>query len=90
MGLSSQLYQIKYLAPPEQLKIDFIDSDTEEEIIYNKPNINNVKFKPINEIIQSHHVQQQTQQIQPFKMVPTANDLMCAIKSLKKVINKDD
>jgi len=27
LGLSSQVYQIKYLAPPEQLEINFIDSD---------------------------------------------------------------
>ena len=27
IGLSSQIYQIKYYAPPEQLEINFIDTD---------------------------------------------------------------
>jgi hypothetical protein len=35
MGLSSQIYQIKYLACPDQLNINFIDSDIPNKIISN-------------------------------------------------------
>jgi hypothetical protein len=75
IGLSSNLYQIKYNGLPEQLDIDMIDSNkrsTIQEIIPKKP----VEHKQIiNDII--------PQQI-GLRLVPSVNDLRSALKGLKK------
>ena len=88
-GLSSQLYQIKYFAPPEQLKIDFIDTEPEP---IPEPKIIQSNFKP-KAILREHPVSegshiapiQTPQTTQPVKLsgIPSLKDLQNAIKSLK-------
>jgi hypothetical protein len=76
IGLSSQLYQIKYHAPPEQLDVDFID-----EV---KPKINIPIGPPIVGppiIPPPNNVPEQI----GIRMVPSIKDLQCALKKLKKV-----
>jgi hypothetical protein len=81
IGLSSQLYQIKYYAPPELLEIDFIDiqpiKETKETIKPYIPIINNPSTIPSNN-------NETFPQIK-LKMVPSVKDLQNALKSLKTV-----
>ncbi len=84
IGLSSQLYQIKYLAPPDQLNINFIDPEPKyvSPIIQNKPII-----KPEINVQVKNTVQPETKSV---KMVPSLDDLNKAIKQMKlKSINKE-
>jgi hypothetical protein len=101
IGLSSHVYQIKYLAPPEQLNINFIDQE--------------VPINPLNLVISSHSlldfkknqnnllttkstVSEYNSKISTelpsqikLNIIPTLSDLQNAIKSLKKpLINKND
>jgi hypothetical protein len=75
IGLSSNLYQIKYNGLPEQLDIDMIDSN---------------KKQVIQEIIPKKSVEhkQITNDIIPpqigLRLVPSVNDLRSALKGLKK------
>jgi hypothetical protein len=75
IGLSSQLYQIKYLAPPEQLNINFIDPEEKKEIINNQE----VLIKPI---IKIEEIKVMPPQI---KLVPNVKDLEKAINKLKPI-----
>lgn len=83
IGLSSQLYQIKYYAPPEQLNIDFIDNIVipiipDKQIVSAKLNdissfnLPNIEIK---------------KEILPLKMIPSVKDLQNALKGLKKPNN---
>jgi hypothetical protein len=79
IGLSSQLYQIKYHAPPEQLDIDFID-DIKPNIIIPGPPLSNIIIpQPL--IIPSNNIPEQI----GIRMVPSIKDLQGALKKLKKV-----
>ena len=84
-GLSSSMYQIKYYAPPDQLDINFIDIDDTinvidivkpEKYIYSTP-----VFKP-NIILQDKKLPQQ------ISVIPSLQDLQCALKSLKSLKDK--
>jgi hypothetical protein len=81
IGLSSHIYQIKYLAPPEQLNINFIDPEVPIKPIYslsNSPKISN--YKPI---VMS--------ELPSTKRMPTQiqlKDLHKAIKDLKPILIK--
>lgn len=81
IGLSSQLYQIKYYAPPEELLIDFIDDSNikEQKILPEKVE----KIIPIPKIIPKIIPEQCP--IMPIKMVPSIKDLQNALKGLKPV-----
>lgn len=81
IGLSSQLYQIKYYAPPEELLIDFIDDSNikEQKILPEKVE----KIIPIPKIIPKIIPEQSP--IMPIKMVPSIKDLQNALKGLKPV-----
>ena len=80
-GISSQIYQIKYFAPPDQLEINFIDTEIEKPIkklipdmpIYQPTNIGNPLQLTQNNII-----------IRPTFSLQDINN---AIKSLKKSID---
>lgn len=74
-GLSSQLYQIKYLAPPEQLNINFIDTEEKKEII----NTQEILIKPV---IKTEEIKTMPPQI---KLVPNIKDLEKAINKLKPI-----
>jgi hypothetical protein len=76
IGLSSQLYQIKYLAPPEQLEINFIDPEKKKEII----NTEEVLIKPV--IKTEENIKVLPPQI---KLVPNVKDLKLAINKLKPI-----
>ena len=81
IGLSSQLYQIKYYAPPEQLNIDFIDTNTKQEII---PEIINIVPKaPLLDLDKFNKIQDNEKKM--VRMVPTLKDLELSIKKLKKI-----
>jgi hypothetical protein len=75
IGLSSNLYQIKYNGLPEQLDIDMIDCNKKlvtQEIIPKKP---------------VEHKQITNENIAPqigLRLVPSVNDLRSALKGLKK------
>ena len=83
IGLSSQIYQIKYHAPPEQLEINFIDS----EIIYPTKKI----LSEITTTATTTYTPNKSQpQITQNNIIirPSLLDLSNALKSLKKrVIN---
>jgi len=77
IGLSSQIYQIKYYAPPEQLEINFIDTDIvppPKKIVY-EPVISNYTplIKPPIPTTQTNIV-----------IRPSLLDISNALKSLKK------
>ena len=74
IGLSSQLYQIKYLAPPEQLEINFIDPEKKKEII----NTEEILIKPV--IKTDENIKVLPPQI---KLIPNIKDLEKAISKLK-------
>lgn len=73
IGLSSQIYQIKYYAPPDELDINFIDLDTENII---KPVIKYINESIINptEIIQQNIISR-----------PSLLEINNALMSLKKI-----
>lgn len=73
IGLSSQIYQIKYYAPPDELDINFIDLDTENII---KPVIKYINESVINptEIIQQNIISR-----------PSLLEINNALMSLKKI-----
>jgi hypothetical protein len=80
IGLSSQVYQIKYYAPPEQLEINFIDTEVTpppKKIVYEPPIISNYTPPP--------------KTIQPIQtnivIRPSLLDINNALKSLKKKTN---
>jgi len=80
IGLSTQIYQIKYYAPPEQLEINFIDTDIiqpTKKIIY-EPTISSYTptIKPPVPITQTSIV-----------IRPSLLDINNALKSLKKKSN---
>ena len=82
IGVSSQIYQIKYWAPPEQLEINFIDPEIE------KPIQRIITYTPP---IQQHQTSapQAIQNIQVTQnnliMRPSLADLNNALKSLKNI-----
>lgn len=89
MGLSSQIYQIKYLAPPEQLNINFIDPDVPKIKPYvSLPNPDTMVLKSLKTtgVVQTTELPPQT----GLKVIPSILDLKNAIKGLKHVINKED
>lgn len=71
-GLSSQLYQIKYLAPPNQLEINFIDPEEKKKEIINAA-------ESINKVIPTNIIPPK------ISLVPNVRDLQKAIKGLKSV-----
>lgn len=73
-GLSSQLYQIKYLAPPNQLEINFIDPEEKKKEIINAE-------ESINKVIPTNIIPPQI----GINLVPNVRDLQKAIKKLKPV-----
>jgi len=89
-GLSSSIYQIKYYGPPEQLDINFIDTESVKKSVQIIPPVPQVIFKPnpTPNLDLSTQKQKQEQglpaQIQ-IKMIPSLKDLQKAIKSLKPV-----
>ena len=89
IGLSSQLYQIKYYAPPEQLNIDFLDFNKQEEIsnpiIYNVPNIPAAPLLDLEKFNKNQDINTNKTFI---KMVPTQKDLEQSIKKLRKTNKK--
>jgi len=98
IGLSSELYQIKYYAPPNQLEIDFIDpivkQPTIQQNLINQLNQINKSIPPpppppllpLPNIIPNKEIQLPPQ----IKVIPSVKDLQNAIKGLKRIINKDD
>jgi hypothetical protein len=81
-GLSSQIYQIKYLAPPDQLNINFIDVE-EKEIIYKQPE--EIIYKQPEEIIHKRHIKEIIPDIPQPRIVLSLGDLQSALKKLKPV-----
>lgn len=88
-GLSSQIYQIKYLAPPDQLEINFIDPEIPKK--YSIPFLHTSNLidsvNPLN--IKSNGMTEIPPQIK-LEMRPSMKDLEKAIKGLKPILNKDD
>ena len=68
-GILSQIYQIKYYAPPEQSEINFIDLDTEISV----------------EPIVKYSKQQIIQKPQNIIIRPSVTDINNALKALKKI-----
>jgi hypothetical protein len=97
LGLSSQLYQIKYYAPPDQLDINFIDPTPKISIpipppppSFLLPN-NPIKVNPEEIAIKSANLTGSSLPPQiPIKMIPSVKDLQKAIKGLKSVNNKEE
>ena len=99
-GLSSQLYQIKYFAPPEQLKIDFIDSELEPPKNIQSNFQSNLQFKasikeqPVSNTSSTHiSTPIQTPPIShPIKFAgpQLLKDLQNALKSLKPRATTND
>ena len=77
MGLSSQLHQIKYYPPPEQIQFDFIDM--KPQIQTQMPII--IKTPTIEPKIQNNILPPQ------IKIIPSIGDLKNAIKGLKSINN---
>lgn len=73
IGLSSQLYQIKYFAPPDQLEINFIDPEEKKQVI----------TKIINPEVKL------AEKSTLLNRVPNIKDLQKAIKGLKPIVNKE-
>ena len=75
VGLSSQIYQIKYYAPPDELNINFIDDESNiTKKIINIP----ISYTPI--------VKPQLQLTQNNIIIrPSLTDINNALKSLKKI-----
>ena len=92
IGLSSQLYQIKYYAPPEELMIDFIDDNNikEQKILPEKivrclASQNNLTGKLETSLVPIPKIIPEQGPIMPIKMVPSIKDLQNALKGLKPV-----
>lgn len=86
MGLSSQIYQIKYIAPPEQLNINFIDPEPSLPIPPPLP----IFFTKTNP---EKNVQPSVPELPPqmkLKLIPSIKDLQKAIKGLKPVNNNEE
>lgn len=85
IGLSSQLYQIKYFAPPDQLEINFIDPEEKKKEIINADEIliKSIKIseESINKAVPNNLIPPQI----GFNLVPNVRDLQKAIKKLKPV-----
>lgn len=100
MGLSSQIYQIKYLATPQDLDIDFIDDDIIPTnnitnippppplptTIFAPPKVENILIKSLN-MSGINVLPDMPTQIK-LKIVPSIKDLEKAIKELKPLNNK--
>jgi hypothetical protein len=84
IGLSSQLYQIKYYGPPEQLEIDFIDINPPTKPINKIPPV-----IPTPPILPPPTVMNDTFPQIKLKMIPSVKDLQNAIKLLKPA-NKEN
>jgi hypothetical protein len=78
IGLSSNLYQIKYNGLPEQLNVDMIDTNQPVKNVINKEPCSMIVVKKPTEVIPS--------QI-GVRMVPSIKDLQFALKGLNKVVN---
>ena len=101
MGLSSQIYQIKYWGPPEQLNINFIDPDfnnnTNNNLSnnLNNNNLSNMNPNPEELVMKSLKMSgvlptiELPQQIK-LKVIPSLKDLQKAIKGLKTFTSKDE
>ena len=86
MGLSSQLHQIKYYPPPEQIQYDFIDMKPQiQKSLIIKPQII-IEPKVLEEQSSSAKFIQQNLPPQ-IKIIPSVGDLKNAIKSLKSINN---
>jgi hypothetical protein len=90
MGLSSQIYQIKYLAPPEQLNINFIDPEISPPPPPPPPKF--IEKAQINseEIICEQQIPTRMPPQIKLKIIPSIKDLQKAIKGLKHVNIKED
>jgi hypothetical protein len=83
IGLSSQLYQIKYWAPPEQLNINFIDFEEKpQKYILKQPRYN------LDEPYERKPVKVAFPPQIKFSL-PSAMDLQKAIKSLKSTTDNN-
>lgn len=96
MGLSSQLYQIKYIAPPDQLDINFIDTEVKKQYIPPVPPMPNFLMNSINMTSNINQIQtNQTNssiELPPqigIRVVPSIKDLQKAIKGLKPTNKKE-
>jgi hypothetical protein len=89
MGLSSQIYQIKYFAPPEQLDINFIDEPSKMPVSTSPGETiaSCVSRSPIH--IMSTPIILPPKNIIPeqigVRMVPSIKDLQGALKKLKPI-----
>jgi hypothetical protein len=85
MGLSSQIYQIKYFAPPEQLDINFIDEPITSHVV----KIPSFQGPPIHSMPPSVCLPPPPKNVIPeqigIRMVPSVKDLQGALKKLKRV-----
>jgi len=85
MGLSSQIYQIKYFAPPEQLDINFIDEPIPSQVV----KIPSFQGPPIHNIPSSISLPPPPKNVIPdqigVRMVPSIKDLQGALKKLKRI-----
>ena len=79
------IYQIKYLAPPDQLNINFIDPDFIETEIFT-PFVGPKIVEPLkrDEVHKPIELPPQMK----LSLIPSINDLKNAIKGLKPVNNK--
>jgi hypothetical protein len=88
-GLSSELYQIKYWAPPEQLDINFIDEEPPKVKFIPLPptiNINNSNYN-MNNMDTSKKIKiELPPQIKP-SFIPSMDELQKSLKKLKPVSN---
>ena len=85
MGLSSQIYQIKYFAPPEQLDINFIDEPIPSQVV----KIPSFQGPPIHNMPSSISLPPPPKNVIPdqigVRMVPSIKDLQGALKKLKRI-----
>ena len=85
MGLTSQIYQIKYFAPPEQLDINFIDEPIASQIV----KIPSFHGPPIHNIPTSICLPPPPKNVIPdqigVRIVPSVKDLQGALKKLKLI-----
>ncbi len=88
IGLSSQIYQIKYLAPPCQLDINFIDE--EKKIVLPQLIPLAPPLAPQLPILLKQEKTDKIDKVEKVvKVIPSVNDLQKAIKGLKSVNIKD-
>ncbi len=105
IGLSSQLYQIKYWAPPEQLNINFIDP---EPYIPTHTHNHNNSLLSLNHLVpppppmpshfpninntntdRNNNLKPNIELPPQLRLIPTVKDLQKAIKKLKTINNND-